>query len=161
MSIQKRRVDHGWAQEDLALHSGLSVRTIQRIEAGKRASLESLKCLAAVFETSVSELVEEQAMISTTSVDQKINAQVEKNAIAYVQNVRAFHMNWIAYLIIMPLLVVLNLILSPEFLWVVIVGLAWGFSIPLHGAVIFRMFKVFSGEWEQKEFKKQMDRHGL
>ena len=70
MSIQKRRLDSGWSREDLALHSGLSVRTIQRLETGKRASLESLKCLAAVFETSVSELVKEQTMTTTTKPNQ-------------------------------------------------------------------------------------------
>ena len=56
MIIKKLRLDRGWSQEDLAETSGVSVRTIQRIENGGRASLETLKCLAAVFETPVPEL---------------------------------------------------------------------------------------------------------
>ncbi len=56
MIIRKLRLDRGWSQEDLAETSGVSVRTIQRIENGGRASLETLKCLAAVFETPVPEL---------------------------------------------------------------------------------------------------------
>ena len=59
MGIQDRRSQLGWSQEELAMHAGVSARTIQRIETGKRASLETLKCLAAVFETTVSELVQE------------------------------------------------------------------------------------------------------
>ena len=50
MLIQKLRLKKGWSQEQLAQASGLSARTIQRIEAGHPASTESLKSLAAVFE---------------------------------------------------------------------------------------------------------------
>jgi len=47
--------------------SGLNVRTIQRIESGDNASVESLKCLAAVLETDVSTLNREQFMIEKQS----------------------------------------------------------------------------------------------
>ncbi len=63
MIIKKLRLDRGWSQEDLAETSGVSVRTIQRIENGGRASLETLKCLAAVFETPVPELRRAEDMI--------------------------------------------------------------------------------------------------
>jgi len=36
-----------WTQEDLSAASGVSVRTIQRIEQGERGSLESWKAFAA------------------------------------------------------------------------------------------------------------------
>jgi transcriptional regulator with XRE-family HTH domain len=54
--IKKLRASKGWSQEQLAQFSGLSVRTIQRIERGHNAGLESLKCLAAVFDTDISKL---------------------------------------------------------------------------------------------------------
>lgn len=54
--IKKNRISKGWSQEQLAEFSGLSVRTIQRIERGHNAGLESLKCIAAVFEMDVSKL---------------------------------------------------------------------------------------------------------
>ena len=106
------------------MHAGISVRTIQRIENGKRASLESLKCLAAVFETSVSELVQEKSMITTESTSQHLLEMKEKEAIAYVENLKGFHMNWIAFLVVMPCLYLLNMQVSPEILWVAIVGVA-------------------------------------
>ena len=144
MSIQKRRLDSGWSQEYLALHSGLSVRTIQRIEKGKRASLESLKCLAAVFETSVSKLVQEQTMTNTQTTNQHFIDQVEKEAIAYVQNLKAFHMNWITFTIIIPLLYILNMKLSPEFLWVLIVrsrlGICYCTARPRHVWPVLRIW---------------------
>ena len=132
MDIQKLRTDKGWSQEELAMHAGISVRTIQRIENGKRASLESLKCLAAVFETSVSELVQEKPMTTSESTSQHLLEMKEKEAIAYVENLKGFHMNWIAFLVIMPCLYLLNMQVSPENLWVAFVGVAWVFAIVLH-----------------------------
>lgn len=160
MSILQRRSERGWSQEELAMHAGVSARTIQRLETGKRASLETLKCLAAVFETTVSELVQEQTMNSDTltpSGKTALQEEVEKQAIAYVQNVKAFHMNWIASIVILPILYILNQRLSPEFDWFFIVALCWGAAIALHALVIFGMFSVFGGEWEQKQFMKKMD----
>ena len=159
MSLQQRRLDRGWSQEELAMHAGVSARTIQRIETGKRASLETLKCLAAVFETTVSELVQEQTMTPKTTPPSQPNAlqaEMEKQAIAYVQNVKAFHMNWITALVILPLLYILNQRLSPEFDWFIIVALCWGGAIALHALVIFGLFKLFSGEWEQDQFQNRM-----
>jgi transcriptional regulator with XRE-family HTH domain len=58
MLIQKLRLQRGWSQEQLAEVSGLSVRTIQRLERGQTASLESLKALGAAFEIDFSHLKE-------------------------------------------------------------------------------------------------------
>ena len=89
MNIQQRRLEKGWSQEELARHSGLSARTIQRIEGGQKAGLESLKCLAAVFETSISDLMQEQTMTSPEQGDQPkqpmIN-KIERDAIEFAQS---------------------------------------------------------------------------
>lgn len=47
--------------------SDLNVRTIQRIESGSRASLESLKSLASALETNVATLEQEVMVIDKTS----------------------------------------------------------------------------------------------
>jgi len=47
--IIKQRMLNGWTQEQLALASGLSKRTIQRVESEANASLETQKALAATF----------------------------------------------------------------------------------------------------------------
>jgi len=90
MTIQERRLEKGWSQEQLARHSGLSTRTIQRIESGHKAGLESLKCLAAVFETSISALMQEQSMADQELTDQTkqpmIN-KIERDAIEFAQSV--------------------------------------------------------------------------
>lgn len=63
MIVRKLRKKSNWTQEQLATMSGLSIRTIQRVESGRSASLETLKCLASVFETDISKLTEEITVI--------------------------------------------------------------------------------------------------
>lgn len=90
MSVQKRRLARGWSQEELARHSGLSTRTIQRIESGQKPGLESLKCLAAVFETSISVLAQEQTMTERNETDPKKDLmlmQIEREAIEFAQSI--------------------------------------------------------------------------
>ena len=43
MTVRKLRLKRAWSQEQLAQFSGLNIRTIQRIERGQKAGLESLK----------------------------------------------------------------------------------------------------------------------
>lgn len=47
----------------------MSVRTVQRIEAGGKASLESLKSLASVLEVDISQLESEAVVIDKTTED--------------------------------------------------------------------------------------------
>lgn len=157
MTLAERRKSRGWSQEDLALHSGLSVRTIQRIENGNPASLESLKCLAAVFETSVTDLVQEPDMTHDNSHDYPESFK-EKEAIAYIQNLKVFHMNWISALVVIPIMTAFNLLVTPAVLWVVYLALAWGAAIILHAFVIFGGYGFFGARWEQKQFRKRMNK---
>lgn len=50
--LKALRHEHSWSQEVLAKASGLSVRTIQRIEADGKASAESTLAIASVFNVS-------------------------------------------------------------------------------------------------------------
>lgn len=67
MIVKRLREKQHWSQEQLATMAGLSTRTIQRIESGNKASIESLKALASVFEIDISKLTEEIIVIDKTS----------------------------------------------------------------------------------------------
>lgn len=71
MIVKKLREKKQWSQEQLSILSGISVRTIQRIESGNRASLESLKSLAAVFETDIETLQKEIIVIDKSTEEWK------------------------------------------------------------------------------------------
>lgn len=67
MIVKKLREQRNWSQEQLAKMAGLSLRTIQRVEAGNKASLETLKSLASVFEVELTKLTEEIIVIDKES----------------------------------------------------------------------------------------------
>ena len=71
MVIRKLRAKRGWSQEQLADFSGLNVRTIQRVESGQKASMETLLSIAAVFEVDVSTLTEEITVIDKSTEEWK------------------------------------------------------------------------------------------
>ena len=54
--IKTQRSNRAWSQTQLAEVSGLSLRTIQRIEKTGVASLESVKSLASVFEIDIKDI---------------------------------------------------------------------------------------------------------
>ncbi len=56
MRIATLRRERGWTQERLAEASGVAVRTVQRLESGNDASLETLSAIARALEVPVREL---------------------------------------------------------------------------------------------------------
>ncbi|GJL92861.1 helix-turn-helix domain-containing protein [Hyphococcus sp.] len=158
MSVQKNRLDRGWSQEQLAQHSGLSVRTIQRIERGKTASLETLKCLAAVFETKVADLVQEPNMNKSDQSDQAFASAMESDAIEYVKNLKGLYVHIIIFAFIMPMLTALNYYISPESWWIIYVAVPWALAIGLQALLTFGFFNIFGPKWEQRQFRKRMKR---
>jgi transcriptional regulator with XRE-family HTH domain len=55
--IRAERQRRGWSQEQLAAAAGLGIRTIQRLEATGIGSAETAKCLAAVFQVPLTQLM--------------------------------------------------------------------------------------------------------
>ena len=55
--VKQLRNQRSWSQDQLASVSGLSLRTIQRIENRGACALDSKRALAAVFEVDIDELI--------------------------------------------------------------------------------------------------------
>jgi len=69
--LTTERQQRAWSQTQLAEVSGLSLRTIQRIEKNGKASLESVKALASVYSLQITDL----RIINTDLVDLPENTQ--------------------------------------------------------------------------------------
>lgn len=67
MILKELRISRHLSQQQLADMSGLNVRTIQRIESGHNASIESLKCLAAALAVDIETLTQEKFMVDKNS----------------------------------------------------------------------------------------------
>ena len=78
--IKQNRTDRGWSQDVLARVSGLSLRTVQRIESTGQCSAESTLALASAFEVSPTVL---QSKHDTLSVNWNMR-NIMSNFIALV-----------------------------------------------------------------------------
>ena len=153
MLIQKLRLQRGWSQEQLAEVSGLSVRTIQRLERGQPGSLESMKALAAVFETDLDRLKE-----PTMDAPRSDVRPDEALALAHVRKVKSFYVHLTQYLIVIPILAVVNLTSYPNYLWFVWPALGWGLGLLAHGATVFNVVPFLDGAWERRQVEKFLGR---
>lgn len=153
MLIQKLRLQRGWSQEQLAEVSGLSVRTIQRLERGQPGSLESMKALSAVFETDLDRLKE-----PTMDAPRSDLRPDEALALAHVRKVKSFYVHLTQYLIVIPILAVVNLTSYPYYLWFVWPALGWGLGLLAHGATVFNVVPFLDGAWERRQVEKFLGR---
>ena len=71
MILKQLRISKRLSQEQLAQMSGLNVRTIQRLESGANASLESKKCLAAALNVNIDALEQENTSMDKQSENWK------------------------------------------------------------------------------------------
>jgi len=60
-TVRRLRIERGWSQEQLAIASGLSIRTVQRVESEGIASMGTAVSLAATYGVQLIELQEEQS----------------------------------------------------------------------------------------------------
>lgn len=151
MIVRKLRLQRGWSQDQLAQLSGLSSRTIQRIERGQKAGLESMRALAAVFEVDLTDLQAEPDM-NTPLTDS------EQDALEYVRDLKAFYMNLALYVLIMAMLLVLNIYISPHYYWVIWPALGWGIGIASHAMAVFEVFSLLGPDWEKQQIEKRLGR---
>ena len=154
MLIHKLRLHHGWSQEQLATLSGVSARTIQRIEAGGTPSTESLKAIAAVFAVDWSDLKETAMHNSfTPSI-----ATDEALALAQVRHVKRFYLHAIQFLIVMGALIAIDLVFTPGTLWFVWPLAFWGIGLIAHALIAFDKVPFLNGEWERRQVERRLGR---
>lgn len=141
--IKKMRLERHWSQDQLAEMSGLSIRTIQRIEKGENAGLESLKSLAAVFEINIVDSDKKEEMEQIRKEEeyvQKIKGLYKLLAIAILSLVAPFVLaiddpsNWMVFFVVL-------------FSWVAVIGI---YSL--------NVFEFFGEEWKRKLIKRKFNK---
>jgi transcriptional regulator with XRE-family HTH domain len=160
MQVQKLRIQHGWTQQQLADLSGLNVRTIQRIENGASASVESLKSLAAVFEVEFSILKEPSTMNAATTASANNETMTHEEFLAYrqVRKLKGFYIHLTQYCIVIPFLFLINYLTKPDKWWAIWPALGWGLGLALHGSLISPWLAKTSVEWEARQVQKYLKR---
>ena len=138
--IKKMRLERHWSQDQLAELSGLSIRTIQRIENGENAGLETLKSLAAVFE------------INIADSDKKTEMEQVRKEEEYVQNVKGFYkLIAIAILsLVFPFIIAVN----ESSNWIIFFWILFSWAVII-GIYSLNTFDFFGDEWKRKIINKK------
>ena len=141
--IKKMRLERHWSQDQLAEMSGLSIRTIQRIESGENAGLESLKSLGAVFETNIADS------------DKKADMEQIRKEEEYVQNIKGFYK--LFAVAILSLLAPFILAVSDSSNWNVFLWMLLSWTI-LIGVYSLNVFDLFGEEWKRKMINNKFNK---
>ena len=156
--VRKLRLQRGWTQDQLAEFAGLSVRSVQRVERGAGASLETLKSLAAVFEVDVSTLRSNGAPMTTETTV----AADEKAAIEYVRGIREFYQH--AFMFVVFAGVFLGVfgtrygLDSSKVQMMLLAFSGWAIGLVVHGLVAYEVVRFLSPGWERALIERRLGR---
>ena len=173
MIVRKLRLRNGWSQEQVAEMTGLSVRTIQRIERGQPASLESQKALASVFEVDIAtfqppeesptkpqkQQTKEPVMNASntnepTEVTERPVEKVsdeEADAMEYVKGIKEFYTHILLYITFTVMFIFTGKISEMLIPW----G-AWTLGVIIHGLQAYEVINIFNINWEKKMVEKRL-----
>lgn len=156
MDIRKLRQQKGWSQEQLAEVTGLSSRTIQRIENGEPASNETMRALAAVFDIPLSEM-----RPLPSSHEQRpakaLFSHDERQVLKDIRKLRGFYIHAAVYVAVNLLLLMINLITHHQVLWSFGSIFGWGIGLFFHGLAVYKPFRLWGADWERREFEKRIE----
>ena len=149
MNIRELRKQKFWSQDQLAQMSGLSIRTIQRIERDQKAGLESLKALSAVFDIEISELQREAVdAVGMITVEQTDKVAKE----AYAEGVKGLYkLIAVAVFSFLPLFV-FALNGTVEWAFIGLMTVSWCVII---GVYSLNTFDLFGDDWKRKLWAKK------
>ncbi len=157
MIVRKLRLQRGWSQDQLAEFTGLSVRTIQRVERGQRPSLESSKALASVFEVNLSTFIPEDTTMEPATDTQPNRAELkddERAALKYAKKVTDFYQG-IAVLVILA--VVFIAVRGPEPKLLIFFA-AMGLMVGLQALFTFEIVRLPFQNLERRLAEKKLGR---
>jgi transcriptional regulator with XRE-family HTH domain len=127
--------------------SALSVRTIQRIENGEQASLETLSALASVFEISVTQLCGEEK-----EANQSLDMQIA-NARKRIKQEMRFVQSLISAILLCLLLLVINHYFTPNNFWSGWVMMVFSIILVIRAVKIFFVYHWLE-KWQNNRLQK-------
>ena len=75
-----------------------------------------------------------------------------------VKEIREFYEHLTVFLICNPIVMVVNLMTSPGYLWFLWCVFGWGFAILMHGLKVFRVSPVFNKDWEERKIREILEK---
>jgi len=83
--------------------------------------------------------------------DQKFSYERAKKK---AKNLRSFYFNLLSYCIVIPILIIVNVTLTPEFQWFWFSMLGWGVGVLAHAMEVFNFNPILGKNWEEKKLQQ-------
>ncbi|HGM6745185.1 helix-turn-helix domain-containing protein [Serratia ureilytica] len=148
--IRPLRLEKGWSQEQLAAIAGLSTRTVQRIENGEQASLETLTAIAAALGVQVSDLnAPPQTPQEETPEAQRLRRQVAAEGKLLSMAVR--------FAVIGAILLAVNVFTHPHYLWALWALGGMSLALIMRAVRTLLLRNVFS-RWQEQRLAQKLRR---
>lgn len=75
-----------------------------------------------------------------------------------VKEIRGFYEHLIVFILVTIILIVINLMTSPEYLWFLWCIMGWGIGVIFHGLKVFGISPFFNKEWEERKIKEFLEK---
>lgn len=75
-----------------------------------------------------------------------------------VKEIRGFYEHLIVFILVTIILIVINLMTSPEYLWFLWCIMGWGIGVVFHGLKVFGISTFFNKEWEERKIKEFLEK---
>ncbi|HBK4688002.1 helix-turn-helix domain-containing protein [Serratia marcescens] len=150
--IRPLRLEKGWSQEQLATIAGLSTRTVQRIENGEQASLETLTAIAAALGVQVSNLnaqPQQTTMGEETPDEQRLRRQIAAEGKLLSMAVR--------FAVIGAILLAVNVFTHPHYLWSLWAIGGMSLALVMRAVRTLLLRNVFS-RWQEQRLAQKLRR---
>jgi transcriptional regulator with XRE-family HTH domain len=153
MIVRKLRLQRGWTQDQLSEISGLSIRTIQRLERGAKPSLETAKSLAAIFEVDFQSFQPWELDMNSPEKEPAV-AEDEKSAMLYAKRVTEYILGAIVTLIVAGFLIYKE---GPTEKLLLVLG-ALGIAMVIHGLFVFEILRFPTVNFERRLAERKLGR---
>ncbi|MBF4465477.1 2TM domain-containing protein [Flavobacterium sp. LC2016-12] len=75
-----------------------------------------------------------------------------------VKEIKDFYAHLTVYFLCNPIVIAVNLLTSPGYLYFWYSLLGWGFVIVMHGLTAFRVSPIFNKDWEERKIREIMEK---
>ncbi|MRX68268.1 2TM domain-containing protein [Flavobacterium resistens] len=75
-----------------------------------------------------------------------------------VKEIRGFYEHLTVFILVTVILIVINLMTSPEYLWFIWCVFGWGIGVVIHGLKTFEISPAFSKDWEERKIKEILEK---
>ncbi len=154
--IKELRLAKAWSQEQLAELSSLSARTIQRIENGEQASLETLAAIASAFNIGVAALYSSEATAGKYQQAQAIDLKLAKIK-RQIESEAGFYRQLGGYIVTGILLLLINWLTSHQITWSAIVVAVFCVLLINRGLRTFLIDKHID-QWKAKKTSRLLEK---